>query len=95
MYLVSTLFHTNRANRDEDIKLIEKEAKPLLAGSPGFKHYFWTAVGDREGLSVTVWDTEAHARAALGKLDSWRTKHFGSIIVGTPERHEGEVRVVG
>jgi hypothetical protein len=92
---VSTVLRSNGASRDEDIKLIEAEAKPMLAGSAGFKHYYFAQTGDRESVSVTVWDTEAHARAALEKLTTWRTKHFGSIIVGTPERHEGEVLVTG
>ena len=93
MCLVSSLFRANRALRDEDIKLIEKELRPMLAGSPGFKHWFWAPAGERETLSVSVWDTKAHALAAREKTTAWNTEHFGSAIVGDPERYEGEVRV--
>lgn len=95
MYVVSSLFRSNRALRDEDIELIEKELKPIIAGAAGFKHWYWAPAGEREVLSVSIWDTKAQALANREQTTAWNVEHFGSVIVGAPERHEGEVRISG
>jgi hypothetical protein len=83
---------TYRHLRDFDriARLVEEELVPLLKEVPGFRGYYAIRSGEATGVSVTLFESEAAARAGHERGAVWVRAHLADH---SPETLVGEVVV--
>ncbi len=60
-----------------------------LARHPGFRSYALVKSGEWEVVAVTVFDTEAEARAAMAAVAPLVRERVSPLVAGGPTRREG------
>jgi hypothetical protein len=62
--------HVDIHDVGEATKGLDEMVLPMMKSAPGFKAAYYVAVDETHGVSVEVFDTEEHARAAAPPPDA-------------------------
>jgi hypothetical protein len=69
---------------------VDRAVVALLAQQPGFRGYCAFPVGEREGVVVSLWATQADAARALERVTPVTQPIVRAPVAGPPERAGGE-----
>ena len=68
---------------DETVRLVENELLPILSSMPGFVEYEVVQIGEDEGLTISIFETQEQAEtsslAVLRASDSERALGVGNV----------------
>ncbi|MBP7240685.1 hypothetical protein [Amaricoccus sp.] len=85
--------YPNMQKVEEAAKLAETGLGPILKKQPGFRDYYVVRFGEGGG-SISVFDTEAHAKAAHERSLGWIKENLAGMTGGVaPMVIMGEVAV--
>jgi hypothetical protein len=84
-------FQSNRPWTDEDFQANERVLVPLLKAQPGYRGYFEVISGERESVSITLWESQSDAEGGLAAIRPQLMDLVGLALAGPPERTFGEV----
>jgi len=90
MYFSIRQYRTNSA--DELTRRVKESFVPLISQAPGFISYHCINAGDGMYVSVSVFDTQAHAEESNQMAAEWLKKNDG-LVLGPPNITAGEVVV--
>ena len=77
---------------DRIARLIEEGLGPLMREVAGFEGYYAIRCGERAGVSVTLFASQAAARAGQERGAAWVRAHLAELYVDQPpETMSGEV----
>lgn len=76
---------------DELTHLIQDEFLPLLQEIPGFHGYYAVRGGEREFMTVSIFETETGAAESTRRSAEFRRTHSLPVELGEPEVLQGEV----
>src|SRR5262245_50127653 len=93
MHIVVTTLPLKRPLDAQEIARLEQELPSLAAGQHGYYGVYWARAGELEALTVSVWETEVDADAALQGIGPWLGALIGPLVAGQPERRIAEVLV--
>jgi hypothetical protein len=81
MYAVLMEVNVTGVDREAGLKGLREHVVPAIKHLPGFQSGVWLP-GDADGkaLSVTVWQTEAHARMMTDRFGSGSSPQAGATI---------------
>ena len=80
------VIHANISDYDEAVQGLNEMIVPMMKETAGFQAAYYVAVDDAHGISIEVFDTEEHARAAAPPPDASApgvtlgTIEFGPVI---------------
>jgi heme-degrading monooxygenase HmoA len=78
---------------DEAVRLVENEMLPLLSSMPGFVEYEVVQIGDNEGLTISIFETQEQAEESNRRAAEWVKPRFAQFAAGPHEIVAvGEVR---
>ena len=75
---------------DEVIRKAKEGMLPIFRQQPGFRRYATVKTGDDSAVSISTWDTQQEADAAVQKAAAWVTQNFAASVVAVAN-HVGEV----
>jgi heme-degrading monooxygenase HmoA len=79
---------------DEAVRLVENELLPLLSSMPGFVEYEVAQIGEDEGLTISVFETQEQAEESNRRAAEWVKPRFAQFAAGPLEIVAvGEVRI--
>ena len=64
---------------------VESGLIPILRTCPGFRSHWLLDCSDGDCAGVSIFDTEAQAKAALDKTVAWVQEHVGQLLILPPE----------
>jgi heme-degrading monooxygenase HmoA len=70
---------------DEGIRRVENEFAPLLRSMPGFVEYDMVQVGEDEGLSITVFETQEQTEESNRRAMEWVKQNLAPLAAGPLE----------
>jgi heme-degrading monooxygenase HmoA len=70
---------------DEAVRLVENELLPLLRSMPGFVEYEVVQIGEDEGLTISVFETQEQAEESNKRAAEWVKPRFAQFAAGPHE----------
>jgi hypothetical protein len=78
---------------DEEIIRAANQLASVLSRREGFVSFALLDVGERAGVSITIFETQSELAEADECLDSWVVEHLAGWLSGPPKITTGEVVV--
>ena len=78
-------------NPKEAAKRVKEGFIPLISGMPGFVEYLWIDLGKEVMMSVSAFDSLAHAIDANQAAASWVQANLASVLPKNPRIEGGQV----
>ena len=81
MYMVIRRLKIRPGLFDEAVRLVENELLPLLRSMPGFVEYELLHIGEDEGLTISVFETQEQVEESNKRAAEWvkpRTAQFAA-----------------
>ena len=93
MYLAIRRLKVQPGLLDEAVRLVENEMLPILSSMPGFVEYEVVQIGENEGLTISVFETQEQAEESNTRAAEWAKPRFAQFAAGPHEIVAvGEVR---
>ena len=93
MYLAIRRLKIRTGLIDEAVRLVGNELLPLLSSMPGFVEYEVVQIGEDEGLTISVFETQEQAEEPSKRAAEWVKPRFAQFAAGPLETvAEGSVR---
>ncbi len=70
---------------EESVRRIEHGLVPLVSREPGFVEFYLVRVGEDEGLSISIFETQEEAEEENRKSLEWAKEHIAPIAQGPAE----------
>ena len=61
----AVVFRVTIHQQDEALRILHEELVPALSQAPGFVAGYWVSIGDNQGTSVIVFESEDAAQQAM------------------------------
>ena len=75
----------------EVVQRTEQDFVPILRQVAGFVEYYNVDLGNREGLTISVFSDEAGAKESTARAASWVQAHLMDLVAGPPEVMQGPI----
>jgi heme-degrading monooxygenase HmoA len=92
MYLVIRRLKVTPQFLDEAIQRVENGYVPIISQEPGFVEFYGVQVGEGEGVTISIFETQERAEAANKRALAWAAQHLAPLAQGPVEIVAGEVR---
>lgn len=73
----------------DSVMQLAQQLIPMTKGMAGLRDYYTVQAGPNELLTIGVWDSEAHEKAAAGQIHGFLAQGFGPYLEGRPQNWGG------
>ena len=70
---------------DEAVRLVGNELLPILSSMPGFVEYEVVQIGEDEGLTISIFETQEQAEESSKRAAEWVKPRFAQFAAGPLE----------
>jgi heme-degrading monooxygenase HmoA len=85
MYMVIRRLKIRPGLFDEAVRLVENELLPLLRSMPGFVEYELLHIGEDEGLTISVFETQEQVEESNKRAAEWVKPRAAQFAAGPYE----------
>jgi heme-degrading monooxygenase HmoA len=85
MYIAIRRMKTKPGSLDEAVQRIENGFVPLISSMPGFGEYTVMQVGEDEGLTISVFETQEQAAESNRRAAEWVSENLAPLAAGPHE----------
>jgi predicted NBD/HSP70 family sugar kinase len=85
MYIAIRRMKAKPSSLDEAVQRIENGFVPLISSMPGFGEYIVMQVGEDEGLTISVFETQEQAEESNRIAAGWIKENLAPLAAGPHE----------
>ncbi len=83
----------NPGSQNELARRIQESGVPLFRDLPGFVAYFFVNLGNDEGQSISIFETQEAAEESNRLVADWARQNLADLMAAPLQTSEGEVLI--
>ncbi len=95
MFIAVRHYQFNTSDGSQIDTLVNAHFVPVLKQAPGFINYYWTNLGNGQGVSISVFQDKAGADASIKLAAEFVTQHMPTLLKQPVMILEGPVMARG